>query len=166
MTHIYFPDNSNIYSQNLGFYVDNTSRNQGEPWYVRGSNEALGMAFVTLEDLGVNASQKYYGFSYFGRDVTTQYNTLTDVTTFPRNTGGDTADPYGGVASYFVDKDLICSISINVLFLFFERWLFEYKSKYTLCMVRAGSPYDQYENIGIHFHYQAFVNIGILNYLK
>jgi len=107
LTNIYLPDNSSIYNQDLGFYVDNTSVNQGKPWWIQTSSEPLGMAFVTLEDLGVSAGQTYYGFAYFGRDVTTQNHTLTDVSTFPKDTGGDTADPYGGVASYFVDEELL-----------------------------------------------------------
>ncbi|MBU1667901.1 LamG domain-containing protein [bacterium] len=107
MSKIYLPDDSYIYEQSLGFYVDNTSGDQGEPWYIESTNEALGMAFVSLQDLGVSAGQKYYGFAYFGRDVTTQNDTLTDVTTFPRDTGGDTADPYGGVASYFADEEVV-----------------------------------------------------------
>ena len=108
ITTIYLPDDTNISSQNLGFYIDNkkTPSMQGKPKYLSSTNEPLGMAFITLKDLGINAGQKYYGFSYFGRDVTTTNSTLTDVTTYPKNTGGDTADPYGGVASYFVDKEL------------------------------------------------------------
>ncbi|HHH19900.1 MAG TPA: hypothetical protein ENK86_05285, partial [Campylobacterales bacterium] len=111
MTTIYLPDNSSIYHQQLGFYVDNTSGDQGEPWWIQNSNEALGMAFVSLDDLGVNAGQKYYGFAYFGRDVTSAH-TLTNINTFPKNTGGDTADPYGGVASYFVTEE-IAKVSIS-----------------------------------------------------
>ncbi|MCH9741235.1 MAG: discoidin domain-containing protein, partial [Epsilonproteobacteria bacterium] len=106
MTNIYFPDNTSIYSQDLGFYVDNTSGDQGEPWWIQSTNEALGMAFVTLEDLGVSANQKYYGFSYFGSDVTSTMN-LSDYSSFPTNSAGDTADSYGGVASYFVDAEII-----------------------------------------------------------
>ncbi|MCD5380667.1 hypothetical protein LR004_01965, partial [Candidatus Gracilibacteria bacterium] len=113
LCNIYLPDNSSIYNQSLGFYVDNTNNNQGKPWHIQTTSEPLGMAFVTLEDLGVSANQKYYGFSYFGRDVNTNNDILTDVTTFPTNTGGDTADPYGGVASYFVDEALSSSLSIN-----------------------------------------------------
>jgi len=108
ITTIHLPDDINISSQNLGFYIDNkkATKMQGKPKYWLSSNEPLGMAFITLKDLGINAGQKYYGFSYFGRDVTTTNSTLTDVSTYPQNTGGDTADPYGGVASYFVDKEL------------------------------------------------------------
>jgi hypothetical protein len=109
LTNIYFPNNSHIYKQNLGFYVDNTHNNQGKPWWIQNSYEPLGMAFVTLEDLGISAGQKYYGFSYFGRDVVKNSSNkyLVDYTKFPKDTGGDTADPYGGVASYFVDEKIL-----------------------------------------------------------
>ena len=121
MTNIYFPDDTSIYHQNLGFYVDNTSGEQGKPWYIQTTNEALGMAFVTLEDLGVSHNQTYYGFSYFGRDVSRANDVLTDISTYPRNTGGDTADPYGGVASYFVDEELQLPISCqNSAFMFHD----------------------------------------------
>jgi len=106
ITTIYLPDGSTIGSQNLGFYINEYNPPQGDPWNVGNYTESLGMAFVSLEKLGIKAGQKYYGFSYFGRDVTSNHN-LVDYHSFPKDTGGDTADPYGGVASYFVDESLI-----------------------------------------------------------
>jgi len=102
---IYLPDGSTIYKQSLGFYANEKNPQQGNPWYLTYSYEPLGMCFVSLQDLGVSAGQKYYGFSYFGRDVTNSMN-LVNYNSFPKNTGGDTADPYGGVASYFEDTSL------------------------------------------------------------
>lgn len=81
----------------------------GAGWIGR-ATENLGMAFVSLEDLGVAASATYYGFSYFGDDMTAAYD-LTDPSTFPLDTPIDSgrgtlyspgqADMYGGVAGYF-----------------------------------------------------------------
>ncbi len=105
---IELPDGNSTYRRALGFYRDNkksTEGQQGKVWHLGNSNEPMGMAFVSLNELGVNAGQKYYGFSYFGRDVTSSMD-LTDINTFPHDTSGDTADPYGGVASYFVDAEL------------------------------------------------------------
>lgn len=76
------------------------------------STETLGMAFVSLSDLGVTAGSTYFGFSYFADDVVEggageggATVVLADPTTFLRNTGnpnsGDEADLYGGTAGYF-----------------------------------------------------------------
>ncbi len=65
--------------------------------------EALGMVMVSLVDLGIEAGQKYYGFSYFASDVSETLHTLTNPETFPQDTGiidGD-ADFFGGTAGYF-----------------------------------------------------------------
>ena len=101
-------DGSSSYKRKLGFYRDNKKTSQGQQgnaWYLGNSYEPMGMAFVSLDELGISAGERYYGFSYFGRDVTSAMD-LTDISTFPHDTSGDTADPYGGVASYFVDKEL------------------------------------------------------------
>ena len=111
LTTIYLPNDQSITNQSLAFYTNSKTGTQGYPWYLGSSSESLGMAFVTLEDLGITAGQKYYGFSYFGRDVTSSMD-LTTPSSFPLSTSGDTADPYGGVASYFVDADII-NISIE-----------------------------------------------------
>jgi len=109
---IYLPDGSTVLKQSLGFYRNEKSAPQGDPWYVTKSYEAMGMCFVTLKDLGISAGQKYYGFAYFGRDVTDSMD-LVKYDSFPKNTGGDTADPYGGVASYFAEESLLVPFSCS-----------------------------------------------------
>ncbi len=83
------------------------------PELIGSSTESLGMVLVTLDDLGVSASDAFFGFSYFSQDVydAGQLNnvaagiTLSDHTTFPIDTsGGGTvgdADIYGGAGAYF-----------------------------------------------------------------
>ncbi len=112
-TYIYLNDNSIIGQQYLGFYRDEKFAPQtGKPTLTGNSHEKLDMAFVSLEDLGIDAGQKYYGFSYFPSDVYDNMD-LVNYTSFPKNTPKnslnhtDTADPYGGVASYFVDEEII-----------------------------------------------------------
>jgi len=77
------------------------------------STESLGMVLVTLDDLGVSASDTFFGYSYFSQDVydAGQSNkvaagiTLSDHTTFPTDTSGagtvGDADIYGGAGAYF-----------------------------------------------------------------
>ena len=102
---IYLPDNSTITQQNLGFYRNEQRDSQGYPWYIASTSEPLAMAFVSLEDLGISAGQTYYGFSYFGRDVDSSMD-LSNYASFPTNTSGDTADFYGGSASYFAEEEV------------------------------------------------------------
>ncbi len=93
------------YVNSLGNIVGNPPR------YVGHTTEPIGMAFVDLKTLGVPPNTTYYGFSYFGGDVTDggNPNNLVDYTNptyFPQDTKrtldeGD-ADPYGGTAAYFV----------------------------------------------------------------
>ena len=108
-TYIYLNDGTIIGKKKLGFYRDEKKAPQtGKPIITGNSNEKLDMAFVTLEDLGIDVGQKYYGFSYFPSDVYDNMD-LVDYSSFPKNTPmnslhhTDTADPYGGVASYFND---------------------------------------------------------------
>ncbi|HBS27269.1 MAG TPA: hypothetical protein DD827_09140, partial [Gammaproteobacteria bacterium] len=76
------------------------------------STESLGMAFISLEDLGIAAGQTYYGFSYFGTDVDADIHELTDPGSFPLNSEGQSsggpgqADVYGGTAGVFVEEDV------------------------------------------------------------
>ncbi len=82
-------------------FVTNTSANPGYPEKNEYSTETMGMAFVSLADLGIAAGQRYYGFSLFPNDVN-QTHDLTQPATFPQDTGGpDEADLYGGLAGYF-----------------------------------------------------------------
>ncbi len=85
----------------------------GNPELIGSSSEPLGMVLVTLDDLGVSASDTFFGFSYFSQDVYDdgQTNnvaagiTLSDHTTFPTDTSGlgtvGDADIYGGASAYF-----------------------------------------------------------------
>jgi len=97
---------------NYSFFQNNSMAPQGYPSYLRDSTEPVGMAFVSLADLGVGAGQVYYGFSYFADDVDSSIHTLTDVSTFPDDTNdeeivfGDGPDIYGGVAGYYLGVGL------------------------------------------------------------
>ena len=74
------------------------------PTHIQFSNEFLGSAFVTLDQLGVGAGVTYFGFSYFPADVdTASGHILTDPSTFPSDTAGNNgdADMYGGTSGYF-----------------------------------------------------------------
>ena len=81
-----------------------------------GHSEFLGMAFVTLDDLGIGVNQEYFGFSYFASDVDAAMDLvgLTDLptTTSVTNGHGD-ADIYGGTAGYFVLASLIPPVAVN-----------------------------------------------------
>jgi len=97
---------------NYSFFQNNSFAPQGYPSYLRDSTEPVGMAFVSLAELGIAAGQVYYGFSYFADDVDPGIHTLTDVTTFPSDTNdekivfGDGPDIYGGVAGYYLETGL------------------------------------------------------------
>ena len=107
ITKIYVKNRNNpISKQYLAFLVNEKKGTQGKPWYLSSSHEPLGMAFVSLKDLGVSAGSTYYGFSYFGEDVTSSHD-LTKPETFPVDHLNDTADPYGGVAGYFMDEVIV-----------------------------------------------------------
>ncbi|NOZ89675.1 MAG: hypothetical protein GXO60_00155 [Epsilonproteobacteria bacterium] len=111
-TYIYLDDGTKIGTQELGFYRDEKIAPQShKPTYAGHSTEKMDMAFVSLNDLGISTGQKYYGFAYFASDVDDSMD-LVDYNSFPKNTPmnslhhTDTADPYGGVASYFADEDI------------------------------------------------------------
>lgn len=100
-------------------FLSNTlNESVGGVRYINKSTENLGMAFISLEDLGVQASSTYYGFSYFGYDTPTNAN-LLDIYSFPLNSdiGGlwspGQADMYGGVAGYFIDICLAFSGDVS-----------------------------------------------------
>ncbi len=90
----------------------NLNPSHGYVEYRATESERPGIAFVSLKDLGVEASRRYYGFSYFAADVDEVNHTLSDPATFPRDTataapgdpvgtGPGGADIYGGTAGYF-----------------------------------------------------------------
>ena len=97
---------------NYSFFQNNSNAPQGYPSFLKDSTESVGMAFISLETLGIEAGDVYYGYSYFADDVDEKLHTLTDVTTFPQDTDdekilfGDGPDIYGGVAGYFLSDDL------------------------------------------------------------
>ncbi len=71
---------------------------------ITGASETLGMAFVSLDELGLNPGEVYYGFSYFASDVDATDN-LVDYNSFPLGTvktADGEADIYGGTAGYFI----------------------------------------------------------------
>lgn len=71
------------------------------------AGDALSMAFISAEALGLRAGQRYHGFSLFPGDVDPAVHTLTDATTFPVDTAadpstGEDAGLHGGLAGYFL----------------------------------------------------------------
>ncbi len=80
---------------------------QTQPAFHDTSREALGMAFVSLDTLGIAPGQTYYGFSFFAPDVNKSEHTLTDPDTFPHDTrrfpDGD-ADLFGGTGFFAQPK--------------------------------------------------------------
>jgi hypothetical protein len=79
---------------------------QGYVEYKEGDTETLGMSFISVEDLGLVAGQRYFGFAFFGADVGSEH-TLTDPSTFPQDTATDTdalgsgdADLFGATAGF------------------------------------------------------------------
>jgi len=73
------------------------------------SLETIGMAYLTMTDLGLAAGQRYYGISFFADDVESGVHDLLDPGTFPNDTAdtnvtpGDDADIYGGLSGYFLE---------------------------------------------------------------
>ncbi len=105
---------------NYTFFQNDSQAPQGFPSFLKDSTESVGMAFVSLERLGLSAGQLYYGFSYFADDVNPTDHVLTDVSTFPQDTDdeqilfGDGPDIYGGVSGYFLGESL--SVATGAVF--------------------------------------------------
>ena len=69
-------------------YLSNENRApQGFLVESRVTEESMGVAFVSLTDLGLTSGQKYFGISLFGADVDPNKSELTDPRTFPLDTG-------------------------------------------------------------------------------
>ncbi len=96
-------------AQRFAFLSNKNKAPQGYLQYRRNRTETLGMAFVSVADLGLGAEQKYYGISLFGADVDPDLHTLTDPTTFPLDTGFETPVtlPSGVPAQNAGDADII-----------------------------------------------------------
>ncbi|MEM6251356.1 MAG: GEVED domain-containing protein [Cyanobacteria bacterium P01_D01_bin.156] len=100
-------------TQNGFLTSDSNSAPHGAPSRKGGQAEKFGGAFVTLQDMGLAAGQKYYGFSFIPADVESAIGTssadLLDYTSFPTTTSrhasgyepGD-GDMFGGTAGYFI----------------------------------------------------------------
>lgn len=82
------------------------------------SIENIGMAFVSSRDLGLAKSQRYFGFSLFGRDVDAAAHDLLNPATFPQTTAdnyiseGDSADLYGGMSNTYWDEGTTAAGSV------------------------------------------------------
>ncbi|MFK7855928.1 MAG: Ig-like domain-containing protein [Granulosicoccus sp.] len=103
------------------FLQNNFNEPQSFPKETERSQEAIGMAFVSTSDLGLNPGQRYFGFSFFADDVDAEQHDLIDPTTFPNDTSdenvvvGDDADIYGGLSGYFLAAEL--NVTTGAVFL-------------------------------------------------
>ncbi len=97
---------------NYLFFQSDSEGTQGYPNFLKESTESLAMAFVPADELGLYEGQRYFGFSYFAKDVDGNKHQLIDPSSFPNDTAddyivpGDGADIYGGVSGYFVGDDV------------------------------------------------------------
>ncbi|MEE9335526.1 MAG: hypothetical protein V3U65_15660, partial [Granulosicoccaceae bacterium] len=97
------PGTSTPYS----FLADGTAPagQNDQPELLLQSSESLGMAVITLDDLGINTGQAFYGFSYFSQDIYGTAIDPVDYQSFPTDTSGSgaigDADIYGGIGAYF-----------------------------------------------------------------
>ena len=71
------------------------------PALITESTDAVAMAFVSVQDLGLNPGQTYFGFSLFAADVNASAHDLLEPQSFPDDTG-NSADLYGGMGAYFL----------------------------------------------------------------
>jgi len=101
---------------NYSFLQNDFVTPQSFPVETERSVESVGMAFVSVNDLGLSAGQRYYGFSFFADDVEIAAgHNLIDPSTFPDDTSddnivlGDDADVYGGLSGYFIADSVTVS---------------------------------------------------------
>lgn len=91
------------------FLQNDFNEPQGFPVETERSRESVGMAFLSMSDLGLSPGQRYYGLSFFADDVDADLHNLLDPASYPDNTSdddivaGDDADIYGGLAGFFLD---------------------------------------------------------------
>ena len=98
------------------FLQNDFNEPQSFPVETERSVESVGMAFISVNDLGLNAGQRYYGFSFFADDVdVAEGHNPIDPSTFPDDTSddnivlGDDADVYGGLSGYFIADSVTVS---------------------------------------------------------
>ncbi|MFT4725548.1 MAG: hypothetical protein ACI9UN_000043 [Granulosicoccus sp.] len=91
------------------FLQNDFNEPQGFPVETERSRETVGMAFLSMNDLGLKPGQRYHGLSIFADDVDAEQHNLLDPSSFPNNTSddnvtaGDDADIYGGMAGFFLE---------------------------------------------------------------
>ncbi len=91
------------------FLQNNFNEPQSFPVETERSRERVGMAFVSVTELGLGRGQRYYGLSFFSDDVNAEEHNLLDPSTFPNDTSddnvvpGDDADIYGGLSGFFLE---------------------------------------------------------------
>ena len=91
------------------FLQNDFNEPQGFPVETERSRESVGMAFLSMNDLGLSPGQRYFGLSFFADDVDAEVHNLLDPSSFPNNTSddnvaaGDDADIYGGLAGFFLE---------------------------------------------------------------
>jgi hypothetical protein len=91
------------------FLQNDYNEPQGFPVETERSRESIGVAFLSMNDLGLIPGQRYYGLSLFSDDVDAEQHDLLDPSSFPNNTSddnivaGDDADIYGGLAGFFLE---------------------------------------------------------------
>lgn len=91
------------------FLQNDFNEPQGFPVETEQSRESVGMAFLSMNDLGLSPGQRYFGLSFFADDVNAEQHNLLDPTSFPNNTSddnvaaGDDADIYGGLTGFFLE---------------------------------------------------------------
>lgn len=94
------------------FLQNDFNEPQGFPVETEQSRESVGMAFLSMNDLGLSPGQRYFGLSFFADDVDAEQHDLLDPTSFPNNTSddnvaaGDDADIYGGLTGFFLEDSV------------------------------------------------------------
>jgi len=90
------------------FFADDASGAVEVPADGRTSVESVAAAFVSSERLGLEAGQRYFGFSLFADDVDTDDHDVSDPDTYPADTGASAgvADLHGGLSGYYIDEAL------------------------------------------------------------
>jgi len=94
------------------FLQNNFNEPQSFPVETERSRESVGLAFISVTELGLGRGQRYYGLSFFSDDVNEDEHNLLDPSTFPNDTSddnvvpGDDSDIYGGLAGFFLEDEV------------------------------------------------------------